>query len=53
MLGRREAGVAAIAENSTLEIVKPSLRACASVLGAPLAMAEFNRKRAMFLQKIG
>ena len=46
LLGRRAVGVAAIAKNSILEIVKPSSPACAARLGAPLAMAECKRKRA-------
>ena len=46
MHGRREFGVAALAEISTREIVKPSSPACAARLGAPLAMAESKRKRA-------
>ena len=50
MLGRRQVGVAAVAENSTLEIVKPSSPACAAGLGAPLAMAECKRKRAYFYE---
>ena len=48
LLGRRVVGVAAIAEDSTLEIVKPSLPACAAGFGALLAMAECIRKRAYF-----
>ena len=48
VLGRREFGTAAMAEHSTLNVVKPSSPACAAGLGTPLAMAECKRKRASF-----
>ena len=50
VLGRREFRVVAMAENSTLEIVKPSSPACAAGFGAPLSMAECKHKRA-YLRK--
>ena len=48
MLGRREFGVAVMADKSTQQIVKPSSPVCAAVLGAPLAMADVMRTRVLF-----